>query len=479
MDLAMVFPYANLALSAEKSPRPFPAKLINTPDGPYIVGTGAPLSFFTSASFDVPAIVSTKLGTLENIAWPKSLLDLPRPFDHVDVRRKAKKSAILFVEHFKIDNMRHLKPPTSLQDLFRGFDAVEIYMYGIEFCYYVMCYLGKFAQEYQEKMFQMIDSYTENLVEKNKNHLIQLPRAENGAEERVLHRNQYKVTEQMNRKEKDFFWERVCHHRKELLDDEKRNPLKTLFDLSLSRKWPFPRENRARSKKYDSEARRNVEQNESINESNSLSDLFTNPMCRLELDNPSPEKYTRGSSFMVFGKCKNCTRNNDGNETLIVITKSNETAANNEWSGIPKPKLSMPLSSERNLSSTASSKRDPKSTYIPHVRSSDLVMGKSKIPRLMRPKSQATISCSTRPRLHSVKGVELKERKERKERKKIVAAVTEQSKNIRKPNLSVQSQKVSPPKPDKLKGSPSSFGKREPIKKTDQVNRGCQRKPWV
>ncbi|SZF03129.1 unnamed protein product [Blumeria hordei] len=485
MDVAMVFPYAYMAMCAENSPRPFPAKLINTPGGPYIDGTGAPLSFFTSAPFEVPAIVSTQLGTLENKAWPKSVLDLPRPFDHVDVRRKAKKAVIFFVEEFKIDNLRHLTPPTSLQDLFQGFDAVEVYMYGIEFCYYVMYYIGKYAQEYQGKMNQMIDSYTKNLVETNKIHLIQLPRANNGTEERVLHRNRYKVTEQMDRKEKDFFWERICHHRKELLDDEKRNPLKSLFDLSLSRKWPFPHDNRARSREYDSDARQNLEQNESINESDSPSsvtspsgiellsrDLFTNPMCRLELDNPCPEKYTRGSSFMVFNKCKYCARNEDCKETLIVITESNESTVNNEWLGIPKPKLSTPLSSERVLS-TPSSKRDPKSIYIPHVRSSDLVMGKSKIPRLMRPKSQATISDLTQPGKKSVKGVELKERK------KIVTAVARQSKNIRKPNISVQSQKVSSPKPDKFKKTPASSGVRVPIKKTGQVNLGCQRKPWV
>ncbi|SZF03134.1 unnamed protein product [Blumeria hordei] len=477
MDLSMVFPYANMALSADNSPRPYPAKLIDTPDGPYIDGTGAPLSFFTSVPFEVPAIVSTQLGTLENIAWPKSLLDLPRPFDHIDVRRKAKKAAIFFVQKFKINNLRHLRPSTSLQDLFQGFDAVDLYMYGIEFCYYVMYYIGKLAQENKGKMYQMIDSYTKNLVESNKIHLIQLPRAENGTEERALHRNRYKITEQMDRKEKDFFWERVCHHRKELLDDEKRNPLKILIDLSVSRKWLFPRDNQARSKKYDSEAWRNLEQKESVNESSSPSDLFTNPMCRLELDNPSPEKYTRGSSFMVFNKCKNCARNENGNEngneTLIVITESNESAVNDKWSGIPKPKLSTPLSSERVLSSTPSSKRDPKSIYIPHVRSSDLVMGKSKIPRLMRPKSQATISGLTLPGKKSVKGVELKERK------KIVTAVAGQSKNIRKPNLSVQSQKVSSPKLDKFKKTPASSGVRVPIKKTGQVNLGCQRKPWV
>ncbi|CAD6504061.1 BgTH12-05798 [Blumeria graminis f. sp. triticale] len=340
----------------------------------------------------------------------------------------AKKAAIFFIEEFKVDNVRHMMAPTSLQDLFQGFDAVGLYMYGIEFCYFFMCYIGKFAQEYRKEM---------------------------------------------DTKEKDFFWERVHHYRKILLDDERLNPLKRLLDPSLSSKWPFPHDNRTRSKRYEPEARRNSEQNRSINESNSPSDLFTNPMCRLELENPSPNKYTRGSSFMIFNKCKNCKRNQDGNETLIIITESDEPAVNNEWSGIPKPKLSTPLASERIFSSTASSKRDPKSTYIPHVRSSDLVGGKSKIPRLKRLKFQAAISCSTRPRKKPAKGNESNERKEN------FTAATVQSKNIRKPNLPVPSQKVSPSKPDRFKKTHAPCAVVEPIKKTGQVNRVWQKKAWV
>ncbi|CAD6501486.1 BgTH12-01738 [Blumeria graminis f. sp. triticale] len=401
MDFCMKFPCTNMAMSAENSPRPYPAELINTPDGPYIVGTGAPLGFFTSASFDELAIISTQLG---------------------------EEGRHLFIEEFKIDNVRHVRPPTSLQDLFQGFDAIGLYMYGIGFCYFFMCYIGKFAQEYQK---------------------------------------------QMDTKEKDFFWERVYHYRKILLDDEKLNPLKILLDPSLSSAWPSPHDNWTRSKKNEPEAWQNSEQNQTINESNSPSDLFTNPMCRLELENPSPEKYTRGSSFMIFSKCKNCTRNQDGKETLIIITESDELAVNYEWSGIPKPKLSTPLSSERILSSTASSKRDPKSTYIPHVRSSDLVRGKSKIPRLMRPNSQAAISYSTRPRKQSVKGTESNQRK------KIVTTAAGQSKIVRKPNLSVSSQKVSPHKPNKFKKINDSCGVAEHFKKTGQVNRGWQKKPWV
>ncbi|CAD6504064.1 BgTH12-05802 [Blumeria graminis f. sp. triticale] len=340
----------------------------------------------------------------------------------------AKKAAIFFIEEFKVDNVRHMMAPTSLQDLFQGFDAVGLYMYGIEFCYFFMCYIGKFAQEYRKEM---------------------------------------------DTKEKDFFWERVHHYRKILLDDERLNPLKRLLDPSLSSKWPFPHDNQTRSKRYEPEARRNSEQNRTIDESNSPSDLFTNPMCRLELENPSPKKYTRGSSFMIFNKCKNCKRSQDGKETLIIITESDEPAVNNEWSGIPKPKLSTPLASERIFSSTASSKRDSKSTYIPHVRSSDLVGGKSKIPRLMRPKFQAAISCSTRPRKKPAKWNESNERKEN------FTAATVQSKNIRKPNLPVPSQKVSPPKTDRFKKTQAPCGVVEPIKKIGQVNRVWQKKPWV
>ncbi|EPQ63844.1 hypothetical protein BGT96224_Ac30290 [Blumeria graminis f. sp. tritici 96224] len=455
MDLAMQFPYSYMAMSAENTPRPYPAEIIDTPDGPYIVGTGAPLRFFTSAYFDDPAIVSTQLGEMERNSWPKSLLDLPHPFNHVDVRRKAEKAAIFFVEEFHIDNVRHIRPPISLCDLFQGFDAVELYMHGIEFCYYIMYYIGKFAQEYQSKMNQMIDSYTKNLVETNKKHLIRLPLAENSTIERILHRVNYKITERMNKMEEKFFWERIFHYRRMLFHvNEKINPRKRRLESSFSNIWPCSNDSRIRCTKYEHESRRHLKQNQMINESDSsLSvspDLITNPMCRLELENPSTEKYTLGASFVKFRKFKNCRRIRDRKEKVPIITEANNPVVSSAYSRIPRPKFSTPLWSQRILSSTASKRKDSKSTYIPYVRSSDLISGNSKIPRLLCLKSQATVSGSATSRKQPTKASELYDGK------KIITQATGQFKNMRKRKLSAQSQNSSPLKPDKLKKSHTS-----------------------
>ncbi|SZF03131.1 unnamed protein product [Blumeria hordei] len=444
MDLAMQFRYSYMAMSAENT-RPYPAELIDTPDGPYIVGTGAPLLFFTSAYYDDPAIVSTQLGKMERKPWPKSLLDLPHPFNHVDVISNAKKAAIFFVEEFHIHNVRHVRPPTSLCDLFQGFDAVGLYMYGVEFCYPVMYYIGQFAQEYQWKMIQMIDSCTKNLVEKKKKYLIQLPRAENSTVERILHRVNYKITEQMNKIEEKFFWERIFHYRKMIFDEEKINPLKRHLDPSFSNIWPCSNDNQTRSTKYEPEARRDLKQNQTMNESDSSLDLITNPMCRLGLENPSTKKFTYGTSFVKSHKFKNYSRIRNRKEKVPIITEAKEPLVSSKCSRIPRPKISTPFSSERILSSTASTRNNLKSTCIPYVRSSDLISGNSKIPRLLCLKSQASISGSATPRKQPVKVIELHDRT------KIITQATVQLKNLRKRKLSAQSQNSSPLKPDKLK----------------------------
>ncbi|CAD6504066.1 BgTH12-05803 [Blumeria graminis f. sp. triticale] len=379
MDLAMQFPYSYMAMSAENTPRPYPAEIIDTPDGPYIVGTGAPLRFFTSAYFDDPAIVSTQLGEM---------------------------AAIFFVEEFHIDNVRHIRPPISLCDLFQGFDAVELYMHGIEFCYYIMYYIGKFAQEYQKRM---------------------------------------------NKMEEKFFWERIFHYRRMLFHvNEKINPRKRRLESSFSNIWPCSNDSRIRCTKYEHESRRHLKQNQMINESDSSLDLITNPMCRLELENPSTEKYTLGASFVKFRKFKNCRRIRDRKEKVPIITEANNPVVSSAYSRIPRPKFSTPLWSQRILSSTASKRKDSKSTYIPYVRSSDLISGNSKIPRLLCLKSQATVSGSATSRKQPTKASELYDGK------KIITQATGQFKNMRKRKLSAQSQNSSPLKPDKLKKSHTS-----------------------
>ncbi|CAD6504054.1 BgTH12-05791 [Blumeria graminis f. sp. triticale] len=210
-----------------------------------------------------------------------------------------------------------------------------------------------------------------------------------------------------------------------------------------------------------------------MNESDSSLDLITNPMCRLELENPSTEKYTCGASFFKFRKFKNCRRIRNRIERVPIITEANDPVVDSEYSRIPRPKISTLLLSERILTSSASRVKDPKSTCIPYARSSDLISGNSKIPRLLCLKSQATISGSATSRKQPAKASELYDRK------KIITQATGHFKNMRKRKLSAQSRNSSPIKPDKLKKTYVSSREVESIKKAGHLNRRQQNKAWV
>ncbi|SZF03136.1 unnamed protein product [Blumeria hordei] len=167
-------------------------------------------------------------------------------------------------------------------------------------------------------------------------------------------------------------------------------------------------------------------------------------MCRLELENPSTKKFTYGTSFVKSRNFKNYRRikNRKGK---VPITEANEPVVSNEVSRIQRPKISTPFSSERILSSTASTRNDLESTCIPYVRSSDLISGNSRMLRFLCLKSQPAISGSATSRNQPVKISEWYDGK------KIITTVTWQFKNMRKRKFSAQSQNLSPLKPDKLK----------------------------
>ncbi|SZF03485.1 unnamed protein product [Blumeria hordei] len=183
MESVMKIPYHSMAVCDNNSRRPVSTHLVDTPAGPYLYGTGAPLRFFTSDTIDSPAIISNNLRAMVKRDWPESLEDLPAPIEYDDTEAMAEKLATFFVNQSDLDDVSEIPLPISLHDLFMGFNAVHIYQYGIDFCYQVMCHISRLGERTQTPEVEEKETYPLDWVRRNIGHLIQLPRIEDEDDE--------------------------------------------------------------------------------------------------------------------------------------------------------------------------------------------------------------------------------------------------------------------------------------------------------
>ncbi|SZF05602.1 unnamed protein product [Blumeria hordei] len=172
-----------MAVCDNDSRRPVSTYLVDTPAGPYLYGTGAPLKFFTSDTVDSPAIISNNLRAMVKRDWPASLEDLPAPIEYDDTEAMAEKLAAFFVNQSDPDDVSEIPPPISPHELFMGFNAVHIYQYGIDFCYQVMCHISRLGERSQTPEVEEQETYPLDWVRMNIGHLIQLPRIEDEDDE--------------------------------------------------------------------------------------------------------------------------------------------------------------------------------------------------------------------------------------------------------------------------------------------------------
>ncbi|SZF05591.1 unnamed protein product [Blumeria hordei] len=158
------------------SPRPTSVYLVDTPDGPYIYGTGAPFDFFTFDPVNAPAVVTTNLGAWPKRYWPEYLEDLPAPIEYQDTELMAIKLALYFVTQNDPTIVSGIPPPMSPYDLYMGFDAVHIYQYGLDFCYKVMCHISQLGKKIKSLVLQEKDTNTPNWAIKRNSYLARRPR---------------------------------------------------------------------------------------------------------------------------------------------------------------------------------------------------------------------------------------------------------------------------------------------------------------
>ena len=217
----MKFPYHSMAVCDSDSRRPVSTHLVDTPGGPYIYGTGAPLRFFVSYTVDSPAIVTTNLRALVKRDWPESLEDLPAPIEYDDTEAMAEKLATFFVNQSDPDDVSEIPRPTSPYDLFMGFNAVHIYQYGIDFCYQVMCHISRLGERTQTPVVEEKETYTLDWAKRNIGHLIQLPRIEDEDDEFEAETKLCGPSRGISPAEAHSLKQRMKYYRKLLLDDTK------------------------------------------------------------------------------------------------------------------------------------------------------------------------------------------------------------------------------------------------------------------
>jgi hypothetical protein len=125
--------------------------------------------------YDVPdhckAIFSTRLGTI-----PKRKLEVPYPYQivHSNIKQDVEVKAHMLRGQFP-GHICAVKAPTEWTDLYKYFDAYDIYLEGAEFCIQILYQIDAENQRLEPLINAEIDQYAADWVAWNENMVANIP----------------------------------------------------------------------------------------------------------------------------------------------------------------------------------------------------------------------------------------------------------------------------------------------------------------
>ncbi|CAD6502499.1 BgTH12-05091 [Blumeria graminis f. sp. triticale] len=364
------------------SPRPSSISLVDTPDGPYIYGTGAPFDFFTFDPVNAPAVVTTNLGAWPKRYWPEYLEDLPAPIEYQNMELMAIKLAIYFVTQNDPTIVSGIPRPMSPYDLYIGFDAVHIYQYGLDFCYKVLCHISRLGKKIKRLVLQEKDTNTPNWAIKRNSYFAQQSRVDDNVDEFVRTNGAHEALRRILAADCNLLSQLVKYYREFHLDGTTVSSETQLFE--------------------------DVVQSYTNSEDNGRLDLEQNEDDEISLQSYDNETSSFGYSMdetYSLDLIMPYTRNFRSKIPVLVCRRKvipglNNTCGNAQSSNADVGKYNMKalpskipgpikLSSKSRMqkpswmpSRMPFNSRDNRFVYIARLRSVDLMSGKSKIPML-------------------------------------------------------------------------------------------------